>query len=259
MPPASEEKAKLLHRFVTSPAAGLAVGVFMLVAAAVEFVQVGLAEERHVLAHSSHGVGLLGLTVLLSAAENLFSGAQMGAVSSLTLTGGRRIPGQRWLGRVVGSATYEVILAALIIACGFAEVIEDVHNSERLWSDDRVWHYALIAIGVVGLFGGAARVLEALEFLEDTERQGVWHLRAVGWLGRWLRRPLVLVTLACAVILLTLLEQVLALVQGEELGLEAHHGLLLYGVRALAQGLPDLFYGTQLLDDYDEAWGDGGR
>jgi hypothetical protein len=244
---------KSVHRLATSPGAGFAVGIFMLVAAAFEFVQVGLEEKRHMLVHGSHGVGLLGVAMILSAAENLLYGTQMGAVFSVALTRGRHIPGQRRLGRIVGSAWYEITLAALIMVCGFAEVAEDFHNAERMLSDDRIWHYALILIGAVGFLGAAAKLLEVLEFLEDTERKGVWHLRALGVVGRWLRRPHVLVTLASAVILLTLFEQVLDMVQGEEFGLEAHHGLLLYGLRLLGMRLPDLFYGAQLLDDYDEA------
>jgi hypothetical protein len=225
----------------------------MVAAAAFEFLHVGLQENQPVLGHASHGVGLLGVAIVLSAAENLFYGAQMGVVFSLTLTGGNSIPGHRQLGRFVGSAWYEISLAALIVLSGLAEVAQDFVNSDRMLSDDRVWHYALILVGAVSLLGGVAKLLEVLEFLEDSERKGVWHLPVVGAIGRWLRRPQVLVALACAVILLTVWEQVVEMAQGKEFALAAHHGLFLYSLRLLVTRLPDLHYGTQLLDDYDEA------
>lgn len=238
-----------VHRAARNVFFQATVGFLIFFSGLWEFIYFTPEEGEFYTLQGFHATMLLGVFYFLVALEHLLYGFKLVGLAAVEYSNGKKNLIQKKLCCILENPFFELFLALLILTAGIIEVWEDMAGAGGT-VDDGCWQYGLIILGVFGMVRSIAGLIKALILVKIAEEKKGWHIQLVDSVNNFIRKPLVEIAVAVTLVTLGVFEEVwFEAIEQDGVFIEAHHGMIIFGLQSIAQHLPSLFIGVQLMDD----------
>lgn len=199
-----------------------------------------------------HAVAIFGLFLVINSLLRFFKGFDQTVMALERLPAGRAVKLIAPVKRLMDHWSVELVIGAVLVFGGFAELYEEYLGIDRLGTaadNDLLWFATLFVIGLSMILKSLSGAIHVVTFADNVARKHKKSARMTARIDAFFRKPYAEGFLAAALLLSGLWHEWMDSTNLGVAGLEAHHGLMLFGAHRLLKFSQTVLISMEFAED----------